>query len=155
MKEAIANANVFNLIIVFVIILMAFFVGSLGYSKAFKVKDMIINEIEKDQCYGPDEKSCNFNTKDRIETSLSEIGYRVKGAVDNRSDCSKLVENGELVSTSSNYEYCVFKIVENTGARSATRYKVISYMYFDVPIISSLLKIPVVGETISFNEITS
>ena len=51
MKEAIANAGVFNLIIIFVIILLAFFIGSLGYSKAFKVKNLIVYEIEKDEGY--------------------------------------------------------------------------------------------------------
>lgn len=147
MKEAIANANVFNLIIVFVIILMAFFIGSLSYTKAFKVKNMILNEIEKDECFGPDDSECNYDTKDRVEKFLSEIGYRTKSTVDNRSACSSLSENGELVSISSNYEYCVFKIKTKNGAR---RYKVIAYMYFDVPVISQLLKIPVNGETVSF-----
>ena len=51
MKETIANAGVFNLIIIFVTILLLFFVGSLGYSKAFKVKDKIVREIEKNQKY--------------------------------------------------------------------------------------------------------
>ena len=47
MKEAISNAFVFNLVIVFVIILLAFFIGSIGYSKASKVKNRIVEEIEK------------------------------------------------------------------------------------------------------------
>ena len=42
MKEAIANAGVFNLVIIFVIVLLAFFIGSLSYSKAFKTKNKII-----------------------------------------------------------------------------------------------------------------
>ena len=48
MKEAISNAFVFNLIIVFVIILIAFFVGSISYSKASKVKNRIVEVIEKE-----------------------------------------------------------------------------------------------------------
>ena len=47
MKEAIANAGIYNLVIIFVIILLAFFIGSLSYSKAFKVKNKIIEEIER------------------------------------------------------------------------------------------------------------
>ena len=49
MKEAIANVGVFNIMIVFVVVLLTLFVGSLGYIKAYKVKDYIINEIETDE----------------------------------------------------------------------------------------------------------
>ena len=49
MKEAISNAMIFNLIIVFVVILIMLFIGSLSYSKAFKVKNRIVEEIEKDK----------------------------------------------------------------------------------------------------------
>ena len=51
MKEAISNAMIFNLIIVFVVILIMLFIGSLSYSKAFKVKNRIVEEIEKDEDY--------------------------------------------------------------------------------------------------------
>ena len=52
MKEAISNAMIFNLIIVFVVILIMLFIGSLSYSKAFKVKNRIVEEIEKDEDAG-------------------------------------------------------------------------------------------------------
>ena len=45
MKEAIANAGIFNLVIIFVIILIAFFIGSLSYSKAFKVSCKAISSL--------------------------------------------------------------------------------------------------------------
>ena len=69
MKEAIANAGIFNLIIIFVIILLMFFIGSLSYSKAFKVKNKIVEEIEKDQGY-------TSSTEARVEEWLGNIGYR-------------------------------------------------------------------------------
>ena len=47
MNQAISNALLFNIVIVFVIVLIGFFVGSLSYSKASKVKNRIIEEIEK------------------------------------------------------------------------------------------------------------
>ncbi len=154
MKEAIANANVFNLMIVFIVILMAFFVGSLGYSKAFKVKDFIINEIEREEEY-------NDSMGEEIDKTLSEIGYRVSKSDINRCESVKNTEFAgnlkgvDVVNKNSKYEYCVFKISTNSGARSSYRYRVIAYMYFDIPIINNLLKIPVKGETISFTTIDS
>lgn len=149
MKEAIANAGVFNLIIIFVIILLAFFLGSLSYSKAFKVKNKIVEEIEKDQGF---EDETNTN----IDTWLGEIGYRVIS--DNTWQCPQ-DEGGTPVKTSRNYQYCVYKFdtceKDSDNGRCGEYYRVIAYMYFDVPIISDLVRIPVKGETITFTTLNS
>lgn len=161
MKEAIANAGVFNLVIIFVIVLLAFFIGSLGYSKAFKVKNKIVEEIEKDQgyTYGQDD-----STESRIEDWLKNIGYRTNtGNVRNTDACASSVsgnggKGGKLINTQSDYQYCVYEFntctSENDG-KCGKYYRVITYMYFDVPIVSSLIKIPVNGETMIFNEVHS
>ena len=151
MKEAIANAGVFNLMTVFIIILLAFFVGSLSYSKAFKVKNNIVDEIEKDQGY-------ETATQDNIEKWLGQIGYRVNN--DNGWKCPDATEaGGERINNTSNYQYCVYRFDTcskgSDKAKCGTYYRVIAYMYFDVPIINDLIKIPVMGETVTFNEINS
>ena len=149
MKEAIANAGVFNLIIIFVIILLAFFIGSLGYSKAFKVKNLIVYEIEKDEGY--DAKTTEVN----IEDMLGKIGYRMNTGFDSRR-CP--VEDGQsAINTNSDYQYCVYRFEHCTrnNAKCSVYYRVISYMYFDVPIVGQLISVPVIGETTSFTEIKS
>lgn len=149
MKEAVANVGVLNLIIIFTIILIAFFTGSLSYSRAFKVKNRIIEEIEKD-------RSFDNNTQANINSWLNTIGYRrSEGAV----NCP--TENGassiNLQYSTNNFEYCVYKYNTCSNDMDSSKcgdyYRVISYMYFDVPIISGLLKIPVKGETMIFNDI--
>lgn len=144
MKEAIANAGVFNLIIIFVIILLAFFIGSLGYSKAFKVKNKIIEEIEKEGNYS--------DAKDEIEKWLSSIGYRV--VKDNSWKCP-LEGGNSAIKSSSKYQYCVYKFStcdSDDKIKCGTYYRAVAYMYFDVPIISGLIKIPVKGETVVFTK---
>lgn len=47
MNESMGNAMIFYGIIIFVILFIAFFIGSVSYSKAYKVKNRIIEEIEK------------------------------------------------------------------------------------------------------------
>ena len=162
MKEAIANAGVFNIVIIFVIILLAFFVGSLGYSKAFKAKNKIVEEIEKDQGYTI---GINDSTETRVEQWLSKIGYRVNtGNSKNSESCpSKASGNGgasgKLINSNGTYQYCVYEFdtcnKDSDKAICGKYYIVITYMYFDVPIISGLLKLPVTGETMIFNEIHS
>ena len=161
MKEAIANAGVFNLIIIFVIVLLAFFIGSLSYSKAFKVKNKIIEEIEKDQGYTI---GTNNSTESRVEEWIGNIGYRVNtGNSRNTVNCPTVTgnggEQGKLVNTDGDYQYCVYEFDTCTArsdkAKCGKYYRVTAYMYFDIPIISGLLKIPVSGETMIFNEINS
>lgn len=155
MREAIANAGVFNLIIVFVIILLAFFIGSLSYSKAFKVKNKIIEEIEKDQ-------GIEKNTIDNIENWMNEIGYR---AIDGNFQCPEFESNkesrGRIIMGKKKYQYCIYEydtckgIKEDERTKCGKYYGAIAYMYFDVPIIGDMIRIPVRGETMTFNEINS
>ena len=161
MKEAIANAGIFNLVIIFVIILIAFFIGSLSYSKAFKVKNKIIEEIEKDQAYTT---GANNSTEDRVEEWIGNIGYRVNtGNTRNSSNCPTVTgnggEQGKLVNSDGDYQYCVYEFdtctAKSDKAKCGKYYRVTAYMYFDIPILSGLLRIPVSGETMIFNEIDS
>lgn len=158
MKEAIANAGVFNIIIIFVIVLLSFFIGSLGYSKAYKIKNKIVDEIEKDGEY-------NNKTQDTIENWLNEIGYRFNN--DLSFSCPSQEYNGksvEAINSSSDFQYCVYKFDNCSGNRNSDTgkcskpkasvyYRVVAYMYFDVPIVNNLIRLPVVGETKSFIEI--
>lgn len=156
MKEAIANLGVFNLIITFVIILLAFFIGSLSYTKAFKVKNKIVEEIEKDKGYFTD------ITEPAVEDWLSEIGYRMNTGF-NSYQCPLETYNGingTVVNTSSDYQYCVYKFDSCEGKitdkkKCSIHYRVVAYMYFDVPIINNLVKIPVKGETVSITTLDS
>ncbi len=155
MKEAIGNVGVTNFVIIFIIILLIFFVGSLAYSKASKVKNRIIDEIEKDQGY-------DSNTQTEIEKWMKEIGYRVNfRQTDNHSNCPSASEelggSAKLVNNSSRYQYCVYEVNTcNRGDDSGvcgTYYRVITYMYFDFPVISQMIQIPVRGDSMTFTSV--
>lgn len=157
MKEAIANAGVFNLIIIFVIVLLLLFMGSLSYSRGFKAKNKIVEEIEKDQGF-------TSATEARIDEWLGNIGYRANVGLNKNSDvCAKTAEgnggrDGTLLNSDGTFQYCVYEFDtcgSDDNSKCGKYYRVITYMYFDLPIIGGLLKIPVNGETMIFNDITS
>ena len=194
MNHAISNALLFNLIITFVIILIAFFVGSMSYSKASKVNNRIVEEIEKqaeaadrgrhqsgysdnsnvtpatiiDEAYV--NASCDILTwldkgDDVTSTNSNGIGYRKGSRPCPEPNTLGLAGNSELVSTTigdaangsqcsyqtNPYEYCVYKVNACKNGQSCyTYYHVITYMYFDVPIISELIRLPIHGETMGF-----
>ena len=140
MKEAIANAGVFNLIIIFVIILLAFFIGSLGYSKAFKVKNKIVDTIEYN------DGDITSSVISEIDSKLGEIGYRVDKNNGCRTDGR--FSNGTLINGNNNsgYRYCIYEFSTNKG----NYYGVVAYAYLQIPIIGVNLDFPVYGETMTF-----
>ena len=157
MKESIGNAFLFNLAILFVIVLMAFFIGSLSYTKAAKVKNKIIEEIEKNGEIAGSEYSevtianeAYNNSRDEIERWLGGndgqgIGYRVSR--NGRTNCPEYRGNTSLTDANSNYEYCVYRIStcerDSDGTESRDKcgiyYHVIAYMYFDLPLVKEAL----------------
>lgn len=142
MKESIGNTMIFNLILIFTGIIIAILVSSIGYSKAFKVKNRILNIVEKyaeyKQLNTSDWNDTNSEIVNEINSSLRSIGYKMSSG---SSSCPN--GDGELLTTTTDYEYCVYKYTTNSGPY----YEVVSYMYFDFPIINDFLKFPVKGQT--------
>lgn len=138
MKEAFGNAFVVQFVITFIVIFIFFFVGSLSYTKAFKVKNSIINSIEK---YGGYDDSLSSEVKQEINANLKQIGYQ---AVIGTPKRCKAKEGAEiLTSMNSSYRYCVYQYKTTRGYY----YGVTAYMYFQIPIIGANIEVPIYGES--------
>ena len=74
-----------------------------------------------------------------INNSLSSVGYRLSG-----SKKCKEIDNKKAIELASNYQVCIYEYDDSTRGKY---YKVIAYMYFDVPVVGGILNIPVSGET--------
>lgn len=138
MRQALGNTFVLNVVIVIVIIMMALIIGSLSYTKAFKVKNLIISTIEEHEKFDDVARSS-------IESSLAEMGYRINRNGVQRCKVDATSDETALTNSSS-YRYCV---VQRKTAKGVY-YRVTSYMYFDFPIIGEKLEFPVYGETRMF-----
>ncbi len=142
MKSAIGNALLINIILTFVVVMLGFLAGSLNYTKAFRVKNSLVNLIERENGYN----------KDKVDALLSSIGYKVvTGGKLPCVDPKPGGKTGQLVSGSGNgsYRYCIFKYTVNDAFnnRVLDYYTITTYMYFDIPLISQLLEFPVQGQT--------
>jgi hypothetical protein len=141
MKESVANSYILTLIVIFIALIISTFLSYLNYSKAFKTKTKVIDIIESyDAGYSSSNRS-EINGK--IEAYLKQAGYRVNSSNDacpiiTKSDGSK----SEALNTVENYKYCIYE--ENNGRGSM--YKVLVYMYFDVPLMD-FLEFPLTGQT--------
>lgn len=141
MKESIANTMIVYVVLTFVAILIGVLVTSISYSKAFKIKNRIVEMIENHTTY-------DRELEEEIDIMLGTLGYRVNTySLNNCPTRAKAVnsrgeETGEAINGSSKYRYCIYKYNTERG----TYYGVTTYMYFDIPLVSELV-IPVYSET--------
>ena len=141
MKESINTAIVVTIVVVIIGLIEVILFASFAYSKAYKVKNRIVDIIEENVDDNGDYVS---NLFDIIDEEIAKIGYQVTSMGIN--DCPVLSDDAELQNSNSNYRYCVYKIVQpNTNKGNGTYYTVISYMHFDTPLIS--FNIPIKGST--------
>lgn len=136
MREAIGNSYIFSIVIALIGIIFLILIGSLSYSKAFKVKTRIIEIIEKNSGYNEE------NIKMEIDNYLKTVGYTVTKS-SNSGKCVELNGTKAINTKSKNYDYCIYRFNTVKGPY----YHVTVFISFDIPVISSYLRIPVSGET--------
>lgn len=140
MREALGNTFIMNIVITIVVIIIAVVISSLSYTKAFKVKNMIVSTIESNNGF-------NDAARKEIDANLKTMGYRVNRNGIQSCEMDNMSGYDYKVLTNSNsYRYCVVQIKTSKGYY----YRVASYMYFDIPIIGDKMEFPVHGETKTF-----
>ena len=140
MREAVGNAFLVNFIIVFLVAIMFLLISSISYTKSFRVRNRLIDIIEKNGCY--DDNASNCSSKTEIDSILVEIGYKVSG----NKECDKPNDSKTtlLTGTNTNFRYCVYK---KKTDNNNYYYSVTAYGYFEIPLIGGYFEIPVKGDT--------
>jgi len=143
-KDAIGGSLLLNLVVIFASVIILFFAGILAYSKAYKVKNKIIEIIESHD--GKIDTDSDNKMDDlvlqEIRTELTRVGYLVSA---NSARCSRDSSRGSCVNLNTdNFNYCV---CEQTATSEGTTYEVITYVHFAFPVIGDMLTFPVKGET--------
>ena len=170
MKEAIGGTWLFNIVIFFILLFAGYMCLSINYSKAFNVKDRIINIIEHNGGIANVE-SKKDPTVSEIAAYLKKVGYRTKGKCKVKSgDYTENYEygcdrNGTCVkaSTTSTYAFCLQEIpASNTytgavkkgqnGAKddefiNVNYYKVKVFYHLDLPVLRSAFNFSIKGDT--------
>lgn len=143
MRGPIGNTFLYNIIILFIIIIFAFISGTLSYYKAFKVNNRIVKALEKYEGY-------NADSKKEIDNVLGSLGYSTENA-----NC-KETYNGMILIESLNegYRYCIYIDNKKPPKNGHYIYGVLTYMNLDLPIIN-VLNIPVFTKTNRMHKFTS
>ena len=140
MKKAIGGVYVYNLVIIFLLIMFGFLMASFSYMKAFRISKGVAKIIENYSGYS----DSNTKVKEAINSHLTSIGYNMSPL--EKKDCPQKNGKGADWTTSG---LCIYKAKEIKDAKGKTMYityGVVSYMSIDLPLIE-LIKIPIYGET--------
>lgn len=143
MREAIGGTWIFSIVIVFIVLFTSFLAISVNYSKAFKVKNGIVNIIEK-------REGISDATVDEISDYLNNVGYLVySGCPDYVASQSNESAHGfEASNTNSRkFKYCIARTEDTSGNIKKTYYKVTVFFRVDLPIMGEIFTFPVTGET--------
>ena len=147
MREAIGGTWLFGLVITFIVFFASFLAVSINYSKAFNVKNNIVDIISRYE-------GNNCNSRKQIVEYLRDVGYLVSGKCsekdtngDGMNDNIGYNLNGEHVSSNKAY-YCI----SSASTMSATSiekkyYQVEIFFKIDLPIIGDLTSFRINGET--------
>lgn len=166
MKGAIGNAFILNMVITFMLIFFSLLIGSMAYSKAYKTKNFLINELDK---YEQENEFAVPNAfrdeiaafESNVNPYLSKIGYMLSTKdnscpSDNNPSAwqSKEYKGYYIVKDTKvgDYEYCIYwgsdyNYSTHQFIKSRHNYMVLVYMKFDFPVIGQFIKIPITGET--------
>ena len=137
MRESFGGAFIINLLLVFVVVLVSFMALAISYSKAFRVKNQVINIIEQNQYTGSDD----ISTIDDIDKYLRSVAYYVENVSCEEKSTNGTVINGRL----TNQGVCIIPMVEEQ--ESNKYYKVITYIQVVFPFFGIDLVVPISGET--------
>ncbi|HIQ94826.1 TPA: hypothetical protein IAB29_06830 [Candidatus Ventrenecus stercoripullorum] len=165
MREAIGGTWLFQIVIVFILLFTGFLCLSINRSKAFNVKDQIIQTI---QSYNGIDLTSEYEDGEEgpladIISYISSNSYRTTGNVpepekvgDDIVEYVCYTRDGRI--TTSNPVFCIAPIrVDSEGCASGetcfnelpdmTYYRVVVFYQLDLPIFHDLFNFKIVGDT--------
>ena len=146
MREAIGGAMTIQIIVIFMLLINAYLAFSVSYTRAFKMKNQVINIIENNEGYPMyDEVStCTADNPEgavcQIVSYINQIGYNGVEFADNDDNCPKGAKGKK-------FGLCIIPhkkdIAGNSNASqsySGIYYTVYTYININIPVINNLFK---------------
>lgn len=149
MKEAVGGVSLFNIVIVFVLLFAGYISLSINYSKAYNVKNEIINIIKNQGgvCTSatPNSSDNCYNFSEQISDYFKEANYRSTGTCES----GWVGYNREGLIDYNNSAFCVKAVRANTNSElpNALYYQIEVFYQLDLPIFSDVFEFEIYGET--------
>ena len=154
MRESIGGTWLTGIVITFLALFAGFLAYSISYTKAFRVKDNIIQIIESNEGFttaantrenviedvlnaSEDQLVANGSAEAEIYNFIRKIGYNYASNIRCDND----------VFDTAKYGYCIEKHCTNSVNVDKVYYKVTSYIALQIPVVNIAVQIPISGET--------
>ena len=137
MNESISNALVFMIVIIVIGICSTIVFFSLGYSKTYKIKNKVIDIIEKNGAYN------DGDVRTEIEEYLKTASY--SSDTNKAGELCPTVDGLSAINTLKNYRFCIYEHVTIKGSYFTVRV----YMTYNIPVIGDFIKLRyhIIGNT--------
>lgn len=159
MREAIGGTQLLLIVMTIFVVTMMLLAGSIGYTKAFKARNAILNIVQSHGAYGEDAVTLMAKNdgaaEEEIVTLLNNMGYNV--TIGSSNGCKKLDElknNTSLTEVecwkSSQYNFSVYSMLDSENG--TWRYGVETYMYFELPLFgrTDIFSFPLYADSYTF-----
>lgn len=163
MKEALGGISIFQIVIIFILLFTAIMSLTINHTKAFGVKDEIINILEKENATEINNQKLNKTTISQIVSTLEEGGYRTTGICPD--DFVGYDRNGS--ETKRNASFCIKAnlvneaymneirdkcknnkcIVTGGGYPTMVYYDIKLFYQLDIPVIRNIFNFTINGST--------
>ncbi len=147
MRESIGHVQLYNIVILFIFLVMAIVVGALAYNRTFKVNTVIVGLIERFEGY-------NAASRGHIAAALTTMSYEILAG---RTPRCPDTWGGDVLITPANeqpdyqHHYCIYRSPINRPYGSDNigyiQYTVVTYTAFDILPYIDLGGIPTVSKT--------
>lgn len=138
MREAIGGTWLFGLVLTFIVFFASFLAVSINYSKAFNVKNNIVDLIGKYE-------GNNKCARQKIGEYLKDVGYLVIGTCPSGYKPYNL--EGEKISSSNKGYYCLASEETTNTVVDKKYYRIVVFFKLDLPMVGDLTTFRIKGET--------
>lgn len=145
MREAFGGTFMLKLGLVFLVIYISLMAAAINYSKAFRMKNQIINIIEHYQYSG---------SSDPNDKAITEINNYLKGVANTKPGEAVCKNASENTNNSNGYTYteegaCIIHMgmLDSVVGSSTRYYKVVTFITININFFDMDFNIPVSGET--------
>ena len=154
MKESFGSTWLFQIVILFILIFSGYIALSINKSKAYSIKDDIINIIERNGYVDLSKTSDPVLVE--IADRLKTVSYHTDGKCPQPSKDDPTIwigysRDGNI--NNNNAIYCMSKIKVNDGSQDLPEmyfYRVLVFYQLDLPVVNQIFSFKVKGDTKMF-----
>lgn len=140
MRDGIGSIFLYNIIIVFILLVFAFLAATMSYNKAFYINSRVVSIIEKYEGY-------NQLSAEEIARDMTSIGYRRSGNGTSRCPVKEGKNAMDILTRDDTFEYCIYKFWTDETEHNHYRYGVITFISFDFPFVDVVFNLPIYTKT--------